>query len=214
MTEPRRLTISFDAPPLDVVEEMVAVLEKGGVVAAPTETRYGLVARADKDEVVRRVFEIKKRSLSHPIAVFFPSVEIAAHYVQWNPSAQFLAAIYLPGPLTLILPKAPEWKTILSPRGSLGIRISSAPLIRAVTERVRFPLTATSANISGEKEPATVEEVAAALGGTNLDLVIDAGEVAEKPSTVVDCTVSPVRVVREGSITEKEIAAVLKAEIS
>ena len=204
--QPRVIAVNPRQPEASVVERILAVLNEGGVVVCPTETRYGLLARADREESVAKVYQIKGRDINKPISVFIPHVGFLKYYAIATPIAQRLAALFLPGPLTLVLDVLENANVPVARGGKVGIRISGAPLIAAVAERADYAITATSANLSGEPIPATIEEAQEQLG-EQVDLYVDGGPLAEPESTVVDCSDGCV-VLREGSVARKQIEAI------
>lgn len=211
MIDQNIVAVDVDTPDLETINRAVDILKAGGLVVAPTETRYGLLGRADKAEVVEKVYQLKKRALSQPIAIFVGSLEMVTHYAELNPPAQFLARLFLPGPLTLVLKGLPEWDSPVAHNGKVGIRISTAPVIQEIMERAGFPLTATSANLSGATELSSIDDISHALGAA-VDLYLDSGVLDGAPSTVVDCSGDFPTILREGAIDKKEIMAALRTQ--
>lgn len=192
----------------DLVAECAALIEERSLLILPTETRYGLVARADLDETVRAVFDLKQRPYDSPTALFvsWPSVESLAEVTE---SARKLADRFLPGPLTLVLKATRDLGPSLSMHGKVGVRVSSHPLIQALMERVSLSLTATSANLNGQPELETLAEMPRAFADT-VALAVDAGRLNSPTSTVVDCTTDEVKILREGALSRTEIEKVWK----
>ena len=211
MTDQSIIVVDVAAPDLETINRAVDILKAGGLVVAPTETRYGLLGRAVKAEVVEKVYRLKKRTLSQPIAIFVGSLEMATHYAELNPPAQFLAKLFLPGPLTLVLKGLPEWDSPVAHNGKVGIRISTAPVIQEIMERAGFPLTATSANLSGATELSSIDDISRALGAA-VDLYLDGGVLDGASSTVVDCSGDFPTILRKGAIDKKEIMAALRTQ--
>lgn len=157
------------------------VLDSGGVVAVPTETVYGLAARADDPAAVARIYAAKGRPDFNPLIVHVRDVEQAECYAEWLPDADLAAMIHWPGPLTLVLPKKPEAK--LAPAVSAGLptvalRCPKHPVMQALLKAVDFPLAAPSANRSGFISPTTAAHVLASLDG-RIDMVLDAGPTSQ-----------------------------------
>jgi L-threonylcarbamoyladenylate synthase len=195
--------------PLEAELSMTAeLLRSGGLVVAPTETRYGLLIRADRPESLQRLFTVKGRSVLQPTSVFVADIAGAARLARINESATRLAKAFLPGPLTLVLPSIVAWEPPLVVAGKIGIRISSSPVIAGLVGRVEAPLTATSANRSGSPDLATAAEIQAVFGD-EVDLYLDGGELMNDTSTVVDCTGPEVIILRRGAVDESEIRLVL-----
>jgi L-threonylcarbamoyladenylate synthase len=179
----------------------VEVLRRGGVVACATETLVGLLADALDHDAVERVARIKGRPEESPIAVLIPAFESAATVASSFPDqAQCLALRHWPGPLTLILPARPGVPSPLTRDGTIGVRVPGPSPALDLCRAFGGPLTATSANRTGEPPARTAAEVEAALGA-ELDAIVPADAPGGLPSTVVDATVSPPRVVLAGAIT-------------
>lgn len=171
-------------------------------MAFPTETFYGLGADALNHEAVARVFRVKGRPAEKPLLVLVDSLAmVAAVALEIPPRARRLMERYWPGPLTIILPARPEVPAALTAgTGTVGARIPSHPLALALVQAVGGPVTAPSANPHGAPSPTTAAEVRAALGD-RIDFVLDGGPTpGGLPSTLVDASSAPVRVVRLGAI--------------
>jgi L-threonylcarbamoyladenylate synthase len=209
MTECTIVKVDPNSPEPDVIAQAVGILTSGGLVVSPTETRYGLLGRADRADVVERVYQVKKRSRSLPTAIFIAAVDIIERYAMLDAAAGRLARRFLPGPLTLVLSALSDWGSPVTYDGKIGIRISPAPVMQMITARVDFPLTATSANVSGETDSDTIEEIAGVLGD-GVALYLDGGALTGTPSTVVDCTVNPPQILREGAIGSEKILSALE----
>lgn len=153
------------------------LLYNGGLVALPTETVYGLAARADSDEAVARIYEAKGRPSFNPLIVHVASLQEAARLAEFSPAARELAAAHWPGPVTLVLPRRRD--AILAGAVSAGLptvalRCPAHPVMREVLAAVGAPLAAPSANRSGFVSPTTAEHVLATLDG-RIEAVLDAG---------------------------------------
>lgn len=186
------------------------LLRRGEVVALPTETVYGLAANALDAAAVARIFEIKGRPAHNPIIVHVASRDLASRCVaRWTDLAQALAAAFWPGPLTLVLPRAPEIPEIVTAGGpTVGVRWPSHPFIQAVIRECGFPLAAPSANLSNQVSPTSAEHVRRSLG-RRIRLIVDGGQAQVGiESTVLDLTAHPPRVLRPGMIHEEALLAV------
>jgi L-threonylcarbamoyladenylate synthase len=174
------------------------ILESGGLVAVPTETVYGLAARADSPEAVARIYAAKGRPDFNPLIVHVRGLEQAAEYAAFSLEALALAEAHWPGPLTLVLPRRAD--VALAPAVSAGLptvalRAPAHPAMRALLAAVDFPLAAPSANRSGFISPTTPAHVLASLDG-RIDMVLDGGPTAEG----VESTIVAVR--DDGSVEE------------
>lgn len=175
------------------LREALRVLRAGGIVAHTTETCYGLACDLTAQGSVERLFALKERPRTQPVSALFASTEQAATYVVWNPSAEELAAKFLPGPLTIILAlkgaaPAPLFAT---PDGgsTIGVRISSHPVAQALAAQMGRPLSTTSANIHGQPNTYSAAAIASQFEGHDLQpsLILDSGTLpGAPPSTVVD----------------------------
>ena len=201
--------VAYDTPDPTVIERAASLLREGHLVVAATETLYGLLARADDPKAVARVCDAKQRPGDLPMAVFVDSVEAMSRFAEVTPVASVLASRFLPGPVTLVLTAALTWKPPLVVDRRIGLRVSSSPVIQALLDKTGIPLTATSANLSSRGGGLTVHDVEAALG-SRVDLLLDSGRLTSVPSTVVDCSADPVRLLRTGAVSPDEIAAALK----
>jgi len=188
------------------VDEIVAVLERGGVVVLPTDTVYGLAALASSPDAVERVFTLKGRQADVPIAVLCASAEQALALVDPVQGIDRVAARFWPGPLTLVLPRRAGVDLRLGePVHTIGLRVPDHELARAVAERVG-PIATTSANRHGAPTPPTAQEAGASLVGEP-DLVVDGGRLDASASTVIDATTTPWTVLRNGPIDAAEVIA-------
>jgi L-threonylcarbamoyladenylate synthase len=154
-----------------------ATLRDGGLVAVPTETVYGLAARADSEEAVARIYAAKGRPGFNPLIVHLASPQAAERHADFNRTAQRLAQAWWPGPLTMVLPRKPG--AGLAPAVSAGLptvalRVPAHRVMRGLLALCDFPLAAPSANRSGFISPTRAEHVLASLDG-RIDLVLDAG---------------------------------------
>ncbi|MFH1373160.1 MAG: L-threonylcarbamoyladenylate synthase [bacterium] len=206
MIDVKVVVVDYRQPSSAVIGRAVDLLGVGALVVAPTETQYGLLGRADRPEVVTRVYRVKGRPVEQPMAIFVDSLGMAAEYAEVNPPAQVLAARFLPGPLTLVLNRQPDWISPLAASGRVGIRISSAPVVRQIMARTNFPLTATSANCSGSPALTTIDRIRSGLTG-GVDMFLDGGVLDGLASTVVDCSSGSPRILRPGAIGSDEIMA-------
>ena len=153
------------------------VLREGGLVAVPTETVYGLAARADSDEAVARIYEAKGRPSFNPLIVHVRDGAQAREYADLTPGAGIIADHYWPAPLTLVVPRKPD--ASLAAAGTAGLdtvalRSPNHPVMQALLAECAFPLAAPSANRSGFVSPTSAAHVAATLDG-RIELILDDG---------------------------------------
>ncbi len=182
-------------------EAYVAVLRRGGVVACATETLVGLLADATNASAVERVLRIKRRPAEHAVAVLIPEAAAARAVAEAVPEpARRLAEAHWPGPLTLLLRARPDIPAPLVHDGKIGVRVPGSSPALDLVRAFGGPLTATSANRTGEPPARTIAEARAALGD-EVDAYVPGDAPGGLPSTVVDTTVTPFRVLRQGAVT-------------
>ena len=190
------------APDERVLDEAARVLGRGGLVAFPTETFYGLGAAALDRRAVRRVFEVKGRPASMPLLVLVDSEAMVGRVAPEIPArARELITRHWPGALTLVFRAAAGLPAELTAgTGTIGVRLPAHATARALVRALGAPVTAPSANPTGAEPPTTAGAVLAHFGDA-LDLVLDGGPTpGGAPSTVVDVTVDPPRVIRQGAV--------------
>ena len=196
------IKINPEHPEPDRIDKAVAILKKGGVIAFPTETFYGLGTDARDEAAIDKIFGIKGRDFKNPILVVIGDRgHLDAFAADIPGNARRLMDRFWPGPLTIVFRAA----TSVSPKltagsGKIGMRLTSHPIAMEISKRLGGPVTATSANLSGAPECSTAVEVLSQLEG-RIDGVVDGEQTpGGKGSTIVDATVSPVKVLREGVI--------------
>jgi L-threonylcarbamoyladenylate synthase len=189
------------------VERAVAALQTGGVVILPTETVYGLAALPTVDGATARLFALKGRGAHVPVAVLCAHADQALALADdpddpddADDQVRAVAAEHWPGPLTLVLRRRPGLGYELGdPADTVGVRCPDHPLVQALARRVG-PIATTSANPHGRPTPREAREAAAPFG-PGVALVVDGGPCGGTPSTVVDATDRPWKVLRQGALT-------------
>lgn len=192
------------------------LLRGGGLVALPTETVYGLAARADRTESVAAIYRAKGRPDFNPLIVHVPSVEAARTLAHFDDRAEALAMKFWPGALTLVLPLrtgAAIAPAVTAGLPTIALRCPAHPVMRTVLEASGLALAAPSANRSGAVSPTRAEHVAASLGDA-VSLILDGGPCAAGlESTIVALREGGAwQVLRPGPIAEAEIFAILGRE--
>jgi L-threonylcarbamoyladenylate synthase len=193
------------------LSEAVAALRGGGVVIYPTETFYALGGDPRSASVVDRVFVLKGRDFSKPLPLIASDRSAVRSVVsQWPASAEALAGTFWPGPLSLLLPASSSVPPRLhAGTGRLAVRVSPHPLARVLAEALGGLIISTSANLSGEPACRRLDEIDALLL-TGVDAVLSGGDLeGRQPSTIVDPTVEPPRLVREGAIPWERVLRAL-----
>ncbi len=193
--------------------DAVTALGAGELVVFPTETFYGIAADPFSPSALGKLFAIKGRDPQKPIALIAADAEMAFEVArEVSPIARRLATAFWPGPLTIVLPARKGFPhQLVGPDGGVGIRVSPHPIARALSDGLGKPITATSANRSGE-QPATTLQAARASLGDKVKVFFEGGTLrASAPSTVIACDAKGYRIIRAGAISEREIAAALSA---
>ena len=196
----------------DSLERAVEILRAGGVIAIPTDTVYGIAANALDVDAVRRVFELKGRADTSPSPVLIADAEDLFRYAEdVSEDAIALARAFWPGGLTIVARRSERIPSIVAGGlDTVGLRVPDHPTPRALAVALGAPITGTSANVSGTPPLTSVTDVAGALGD-RLDMALDGGQLpASQPSTVIDATTTPARILREGAVSRAEIERVAR----
>jgi L-threonylcarbamoyladenylate synthase len=193
------------------VADAARCLQGGGLVAFPTETVYGLGADAGNAGAIARLYEAKGRPAFNPLIAHVGDLAAARRIARFDAQAILLAQAFWPGPLTLVLPKAPGCAVAdLATAGldTIAVRVPAHPIAREILRAFGGPVVAPSANLSGHVSPTTAAHVRSDLGG-RIDLIIDGGAVEiGVESTIVGCFEAPM-LLRPGGVPRGEIERVL-----
>ncbi|MCL5746912.1 MAG: L-threonylcarbamoyladenylate synthase [Patescibacteria group bacterium] len=185
------------------IEEAIRILNQGGIVIFPTDTAFGIGCRIDDENAVRKLFSIRKRPENQAVPVLFNNIETIKNYLIDIPSEveDKLIKKYWPGALTIILPcktdKVP--KLVRGGGRNLGIRIPNHKIILEIISKTGTGILGPSANFHGEKTPYRFEDLDPKLIAV-VDYVVKGECKGEKASTVIDCSVFPWTIVRQGAI--------------
>jgi len=200
----------------ECLEQAASILRRGGLVAFPTETVYGLGADATNDRAVARLFEAKGRPRFNPLIMHVATLDQARALGRFGPLADRLARAFWPGPLTLVLERTTTCAVghlACAGLDSIALRLPAHRLARALLEAIGRPIAAPSANRSGHVSPTLAAHVAADLGG-RVDLILDGGPCPLGiESTIVRITGEAAHLLRPGGLAREDIAAVLGAPL-
>lgn len=189
----------------EVIDFVVRALREGKVIAYPTETVYGLGCDATNKRAIKKIYALKGKSESKLLLVLVANMAMAKKYVVFSKAAAVIAKENWPGALTLILPTTLSGKKIFG-SSTLGLRVSSNPIACAIVKSLGVPLISTSANLTNQEPARSGREVIDifAQASTEPDLILDAGKLKKsKGSTIVDCTGSDMKIIRQGDVKIK-----------
>jgi len=198
-----------------VIHQAALIIRQGGVAAYPTESFYGLGVDPAREDAVNRVFQMKEREKNRPILILIPSIESLDSYVTHvSVAAHALIDAFWPGGLTLVFDASDRVpKTVTAGTGKIGIRLSSHPVAASLVRILGAPITSTSANLSGKGACRSGEEVLQQFG-KKVDIVLDGGPAMGKSaSTVLDVSVDPPRILRQGMVSKEQLESVISARI-
>ena len=188
--------------PDDVIETVADILLRDGMMAYPTETFYGLGAVCFSGKAVRRIYRLKARDAGKPLSLIVSDLDMIAVIADVPPPVFFpLASEFWPGPLTLVLKASPSFPARLTgPGHTIGVRIPPVSWLRRLVHEVGLPITATSANISGEGEISDPAEILRTFND-KVDIIMDGGATpGGRASTIVDITGPMPRILRKGAV--------------
>ncbi len=187
----------------DEIKKTIRILKNGGIVIFPTDTAFGIGCRMDDEKAVERLFEIRKRPQDQPVPVLVDSIDMIRNYVQVidKDVEEKLMKNYWPGGLTIVLPaKTDKVPNLVRGGGSsIGVRMPDHETILEIIKHVAVPVLGPSANFHGEQTPFVFSQLSKELI-SKVDYVVNGECIVKKPSTVIDCTVSPWKILREGAI--------------
>jgi L-threonylcarbamoyladenylate synthase len=197
----------------EAIQEAARAILYGDVVAVPTESFYGLAANALDIKAIGRLLKIKKRREGHPILILIPSQQTLSEYVaRIPPVALELIKAFWPGGLTMVFEAGPAVPSLLTGgSGKIGVRLSGHPVPINLARAAGVAITGTSANVTG-KPPCTAPEAVRNALGSEIDVILDGGKTAGgKGTTVLDVTVSPPIILREGIVGREALKSFLSS---
>jgi L-threonylcarbamoyladenylate synthase len=203
--------VSAASVEITTLDEAIAALRLGELVVFPTETFYGIAADPFSMTALEKLFAVKGRDPQKPVALIGADAPMAFSIAaEVSSLAKILAEAFWPGPLTIVMPaRAGFPEQLIGPDGGVGVRVSSHPIAHALSAGLGQPITASSANRSGEAPATTVQAAREALGG-KVKVFLDGGTLhASAPSTVISCEAKGYRIIRAGAIGADQIDAAL-----
>jgi L-threonylcarbamoyladenylate synthase len=199
-----------------ILTRAVTILSGGGVIAYPTETYYGLGVDATNEKAIHKIYQIKRRNLTNPISIIISArKDVYPLVLNVTPAAEKLMDTFWPGALTIVFEASKEVLSILTAKtGKIGIRVSGNIIARTIAQKLGSPITATSANLTGEAECSCASDVIGQIG-EQIDAIVDLGHTTgDSVSTIIDVTCHPPLILREGTVTRKSIEKTLSVSKS
>jgi L-threonylcarbamoyladenylate synthase len=191
--------------------EVVHALRNGDIVGLPTETVYGLAADMRNDDAIRRIFTVKGRPTSHPLIAHIARFDQLEELSQdLSETCRLLVSVCWPGPLTVIVRAAPGMSRVCTGgRDTVAVRMPAHEMAQRVITELGTPVVAPSANRFGHVSPTSAQHVDADIG-EEIDLILDGGPCdIGVESTIVDCTTSPLQILRHGAITPEDVRRIV-----
>lgn len=187
------------------LDEIVGVLRRGGIVAYPTDTAYGLAADPENKEAVARIYRMKGRRAGKALPLIAGSIAQVGKFTRMDAASRKIAEKYWPGPLTLVLPVREKYRRRfrhVSALGTVAVRVPASPWARAIASSLGGPVTSTSANRSGHPAPYSAGSVRRGFSGRKQpDLVLDTGALPRRPiSTIIRVRRGKIDVLRPGAV--------------
>ena len=207
---PRRQPIDPENMDFQVIGEVAALIQQGGLVILPTDTAYGLTGNPSSASVVQRVIQVKQRAEGLGMPLLAANLAQIRGLVTLSPAVEAFVTKIWPGAVTIIAPACQEFPPgIKGPDNTLAVRIPNHPVTLEVIQATGYPIIGTSANKSEGLSPRTAENAATQIGD-EVDYILDAGPTYQSAdSTIVNFTVDPPKIIREGVLTGSEIARIL-----
>ncbi|MBI2098866.1 threonylcarbamoyl-AMP synthase [Candidatus Uhrbacteria bacterium] len=186
------------------IAKAILILRKGGVVAIPTETAYGLAADSMNPSAVKKIFLIKGRSKTKPLPLIAASLKMVKKFFYLSKIEEKLARDFWPGPLTMLLKSKRKFPpALIRGKKKIAVRVSSSPVAAEISARLGRPITSTSANLSGRNELYSAAAVAAEFKNKKAkpDMILDGGRLPRrKPSTIIEFQNGRIIILRKGQI--------------
>lgn len=205
--------IKFENDTEQIMPLVQDVMVRGGVIVGPTDTVYGMFGRADEEEVIKKMFDLKKSPEEKAYPIFVKDIKMARWYAYISDAKARLLEILWPGPITAIFYHKEKLPPMLTGSSdSIGIRMPDHPLLLGLLAELGAPIAQSSANISGKPPARNAEEVFAYFESKQdkLDLFIDGGEVSGESSVVVDLRTSTPQILRTGLMSKDELDKLMR----
>jgi len=194
------------------LSKAIAALSHGLVIVYPTDTLYGLGADIFNDDAVEKVFKIKKRKKTNPLSVAVANLKQIEKIAYVDDKSRCLIKTFLPGKLTIVLRKKKIVSNLITAGlNKVAIRIPDNKIALDLLSKFG-PITATSANIHDKKPPVNIDDISMQFSVSDIAVYIDDGKLDGRPSTIIDMSKKPFKIIRKGAISEKEIMDAISYE--
>ncbi|OGS39971.1 MAG: threonylcarbamoyl-AMP synthase [Euryarchaeota archaeon RBG_13_31_8] len=194
------------------LSKAIAALSHGLVIVYPTDTLYGLGADIFNDDAVEKVFKIKKRKKTNPLSVAVANLKQIEKIAYVDDKSRCLIKTFLPGKLTIVLRKKKIVSDLITAGlNKVAIRIPDNKIALDLLSKFG-PITATSANIHDKKPPVNIDDISMQFSVSDIAVYIDDGKLDGRPSTIIDMSKKPFKIIRKGAISEKEIMDAISYE--
>lgn len=208
------IRVDYKNPEMEPILEAANVLNRGDAVIFPTDTVYGLAVNVLRLDAIERLFKIKKRPSSKPVPIIIRDIEMAKKYAFIDKKTEKVLNDVWPGPVTIVVEKRKDIsETLTGGRRTIGLRIPNCEIIKLLMEKLDYPITATSANFSGEPPLTRSIDIRNIFEKAypRPSLFLDAGDLEDNlPSTVLDLTGSQPKILRMGPVTKKDLMGMFK----
>ncbi len=205
------LTVDSVTPEPDIIKRAGKIIQQSGVVIFPAQYLYGVAVNALDEKSIKKVFNLKKRPADNPVLVFISTPDqLSDLVISTSTCARILMDAFWPGNLTIVFKAKKSVSRLLTAHtDKIGIRIPAHPVAKALVKYLKFPVTGTSANISGQKGCKRIRQLSPSIID-HADLVLDAGELkGGMGTTVVDATNSKINIIRQGAISQQDMNEIL-----
>ena len=200
-------------PNTEGIKEAVEKIVKGEIIFIPTDTVYGIAANPYNKKAIKKIFLIKKRSVSNSLVLLCSDYKMAKKYAIFNKISIKLINMFWPGPLTLILKQKPNTKIIklsINNNNSIGIRVPDHNVPKKIIKKCNFPIFCTSANISGKKSQTTLEGIKKNFKNKKITIINGGKTQLQNDSTIVDVTKNKIDILRKGCIDKEKLKLSIK----
>lgn len=190
------------------IDKLVSILKNDGVISVPTDTVYGICARISTQKAHDKLVAVKNRPEEKAFPVMCANIEQIKSIAIVNKTAEKIITAFMPGPITIVLKKNKELQDyVTNGKDTIAVRMATSNVLKEIIEKVKSPLFMTSANISGKPTCNNLDEIENAC--PLLDGMLEGKIIFSKGSTIIDCTLNEVKILRSGPISYEEILKVI-----